>query len=189
MKAEPSPEMAARPGNTGRAAAASTGRPQAPKPRLSLSLQYAVPAFGLPGRAEFRRWIAAALQREAEITVRIVDEAEGRALNRDFRGRDYATNVLTFVYSGQASVAGARLTGDIALCAPVVAREAHERNIAPRAHYAHLAVHGALHLQGYDHEADSDAEIMEASETATLAKLGFPDPYADEKRRNLGVTR
>ncbi len=182
MKAEPSPKMAAPPGNTGQAAAASNRRPPAPKPRLSLSLQYAVPETGLPSRVEFRRWITAALERDAEITVRIVDEAEGRALNRDFRGRDYATNVLTFVYSEQT-----QLAGDIALCAGVVAREAHERNIALRAHYAHLVVHGALHLQGYDHEADSDAEAMEALETATLAKLGFPDPYAEDKRH--GVAR
>ncbi len=189
MKAEPSPNMAAAPRNTGQAAAALHRRPSAPKPRLSLSLQYAVPSIGLPSRVEFRRWITAALERDAEITVRIVDEAEGRSLNRDFRGRDYATNVLTFVYSEQTQLAGARLTGDVALCAAVVAREAHERNIAPRAHYAHLVVHGALHLQGYDHEADSDAEAMEALETATLAKLGFPDPYADEKPRNMGVTR
>ncbi|MBA2352469.1 MAG: rRNA maturation RNase YbeY [Burkholderiales bacterium] len=173
--------MAAQPKNAGLAASAAHRRPAAPKASLSLSLQYAVPLTGLPTRAEFRRWIMAALAHrgpldKAEITVRIVDETEGRALNRDFRSRDYATNVLTFVYSAQT-----QLCGDIALCAAVVAREAHEREIALHAHYAHLAVHGALHLQGYDHEVDSDAEIMEALETATLAKLGFPDPYAGDK--------
>lgn len=175
MKAEPSPRptLSGRPGKVAGSA---------PKPRLSLALQYAVAAPGLPTRAQFRRWIVAALERDAEVTLRIVDEVEGRTLNRDFRGRDHATNVLTFVYSDQSL-----LTGDIALCAPVVAREAAECGISPGAHYAHLVVHGALHLQGYDHENDSEAATMEALETATLGRLGFADPYANENTNPDGA--
>ena len=112
--------------------------------------------------------------RDAHVTLRFVDGREGRALNRRYRGRDYATNVLTFVYDG-----GASLLGDIVLCAPVVRNEARAQRKTLRAHYAHLVVHGMLHLQGYDHERDDDAASMEAREVALLRDLGFGDPYAD----------
>ena len=106
------------------------------------------------------------------MTLRFVAQAEGRRLNREFRGRDYATNVLTFVYSSSP------LAGDVVICAPVVAREAREQGKAIAAHHAHLLVHGLLHLQGYDHERDGEAGRMEARERRVLAGLGFGDPYA-----------
>ena len=135
-------------------------------------MQYDSAAQTLPTRPQFRRWIAAALECDARIVLRIVDEAEGRELNRNFRGKDYATNVLTFVYDDSEPLAG-----DIAICAPVVEREAKEQRKTVEAHYAHLAVHAALHLQGYDHEDDAEAADMEARETAILMKLGYADPY------------
>ena len=114
----------------------------------------------------------AGLEHPGEITVRIVDAEEGRALNRDYRGKDYATNVLTFDY-GTAPVVSA----DLILCAPIVAQEALEQGITLQAHYAHLLVHGTLHAQGYDHENDAEAGVMEARETALLLALGYADPY------------
>lgn len=143
-------------------------------PPLELAVQYAVPRAGLPARHGLAQWLRAALGRAACVTVRFVGAAEGRRLNRDYRGRDYATNVLTFVYGTGRDGA---LEGDIVLCAPVVAREARALRQTPRARYAHLAVHGALHLQGYDHERAADAARMEARERAILARLGFTDPY------------
>jgi probable rRNA maturation factor len=119
------------------------------------------------------RWIRAALQAPAEITVRIVGAEEGQALNRDFRGKDYATNVLTFDYLREPVV-----SADLVLCAPVVAREAAEQGKPIEAHYAHLLVHGTLHAQGFDHGKARDAKVMEARETMILAALGFEDPYA-----------
>jgi probable rRNA maturation factor len=142
--------------------------------RLSLAVQYASADGDVPTRSQFRRWIAAALQQDAQITLRIVDEAEGRELNRDYRGKDYATNVLTFVYDDVP----APLTGDFVLCAPVVAREARDQGKDLKAHYAHLVVHATLHLHGYDHEDAREAEEMEKMETALMAKLRYPDPYA-----------
>ena len=118
-----------------------------------------------------RKWARAALARPASVTVRYVGAAEGRRLNREFRGKDYATNVLTFIYDEKP------LRGDIVICAPVVAREAREQSKSLRAHHAHLFVHGLLHLQGYDHEREADAARMERRERVILAKLGFPDPY------------
>jgi len=110
--------------------------------------------------------------RPATVTVRYVGEAEGRRLNREFRGKDHATNVLSFVYEAKP------LAGDIVICAPVVAREAKAQGKALDAHHAHLVIHGALHLQGYDHETSArEAAAMEKRERALLAKLGFPDPY------------
>ena len=144
-------------------------------PRLSLAVQYAVAAKGLPERTALRRWAAAALAHHAQATLRIVDETEGRAFNRDFRGKDYATNVLTFAY-GTDPDSGA-LGGDIVLCAPVVAREAREQRKPLDAHYAHLVVHGMLHLQGYDHEDEIAAATMEAVESFIMLRLGYPDPY------------
>lgn len=144
---------------------------------LSLSVQYAAKPEGVPTRAQFRRWVKAALRQDAEIALRIVDEEEGRVLNRDYRGKDYATNVLTFVYDDEFSDAEAPLAGDIVLCAPVVAREAVQQEKPIEAHYAHLTVHGVLHLQGYDHESDEEARQMEALEIQIVTKLGYADPY------------
>ena len=116
--------------------------------------------------------MAAALRRRAEVTVRFVGSAEGRRLNRDYRGLDYATNVLTFAYSGRAALAG-----DIVVCVPVAKREAAQRGITLYQHCAHLIVHGTLHMQGYDHEQDQEAEQMEALETRIMNSLGYPSPY------------
>ncbi len=143
--------------------------------KLSLSVQFAVKPEDVPTRARFRRWVEAALRGDAEIALRIVGEEEGRTLNRDYRGKDYPTNVLTFAY--EDDVPGAPLFGDIALCAPVVAREAAEQGKPVEAHYAHLTVHGVLHLQGYDHETDAEAREMETLETQIVTKLGYADPY------------
>jgi probable rRNA maturation factor len=137
-------------------------------------VQYAVPRAGLPARRSIAAWVDAALERRARLTVRFVGAAEGRRLNRDYRGRDYPTNVLTFVYNGAPRGA---LEGDIVLCAPVVASEARARVLDRRAHFAHLAVHGALHLQGYDHQRAGDAARMEARERRIMERLGFGDPY------------
>jgi len=108
------------------------------------------------------------------MTLRIVDEAEGRELNKAYRGKDYATNVLTFVYDEEGN-----LSGDVVICAPVVEREAAAQNKDLQSHYAHLAIHAALHLQGYDHENDEQAAEMEALETALMVRLHFPDPYQE----------
>lgn len=147
--------------------------------KLSLSVQYAAGEMNLPTRQQFRRWIKAALQRDVQVVLRIVDEIEGRALNKQFRGKDYATNVLTFVYADtvQPPDDADLLYGDIVICAPVVEQEAREQRKDLQAHYAHLAIHAALHLQGYDHENEQDASAMEALETKLLAKLGYVDPY------------
>jgi probable rRNA maturation factor len=139
---------------------------------LQLSLQFADPSHrALLPRHRVRRWLQASLNAPATVTVRIVGTDEARELNRRFRRKDYATNVLTFVYQQQPVVA------DLVLAAPVVAREAREQGIDLAAHYAHLLVHGALHAQGLDHERVRDARTMEARETAVLAALGFADPY------------
>lgn len=141
------------------------------KPKLSLAVQFATKPETLPSRHFLRKWVLAALQCDAEIALRIVDAEEGQALNRDYRGKDYATNVLTFPLNEEP------LMGDIVLCAPVVEKEAAEQGKTLEAHYAHLVVHGMLHLQGHDHENEADAEEMEALETQIVAKLGYADPY------------
>ena len=144
---------------------------------LSLSLQFgtldnaAVHRAALP-RHKVARWIRHALATDAEVTVRIVDTDEGQRLNRDFRKKDYATNVLTFDYTQEPVV-----TADLVLCAPVVAQEAKAQKKALEAHYAHLIVHGTLHAQGWDHEMDEDAQVMELRETEIMARLGFKNPY------------
>ena len=147
--------------------------------QLTLSLQFgrfddaAAHRAVLP-RHKVTRWIRHALASDAEITVRIVGEDEGRQLNRDYRHKDYATNVLTFDYTQEPLV-----TADLVLCAPVVEREAREQNKSLEEHYAHLLVHGTLHAQGWDHEtSEENAQEMEAYETAILQELGFADPYA-----------
>ena len=127
----------------------------------------------LLARHKVARWIRAALAAPAEITLRIVDEAEGRALNRDFRAQNHATNVLTFDYQREPMV-----VADLVLCAPVLQREARESGVAVEAHYAHLLVHGTLHAQGYDHQGAAEARVMEARETELMLELGFADPYA-----------
>jgi probable rRNA maturation factor len=143
------------------------------KPELSLSLQFADPRHrALLPRHKVQRFIRAALELPGEIAVRIVDAEEGRALNRDYRGKDYATNVLTFDYSHEP-VVGA----DLVICAEVVEKEAADLGLPLLDHYAHMLVHGTLHAQGYDHEEDDEAECMEARETEILAGLGFADPY------------
>lgn len=148
---------------------------------LALDVQNASEHPGVPPESDFHRWAAAALagrRDEAELSVRVVDEAEGRELNRTWRGKDYATNVLSFPAELPAEL-GLPLLGDLVLCAPVVAREAAEQGKPLEAHWAHLVVHGCLHLIGYDHEIDTDAEIMEALETEIMARLGYADPYQE----------
>ena len=147
-------------------------------PQLTLSLQFgrfdgvAAHRAALP-RHKVARWIRHALQADGEITVRIVDADEGQALNRDYRHKDYATNVLTFDYAQEPVVCA-----DLVLCAPVVAREAQENGKTLEEHYAHLLVHGALHAQGWDHETSAeDADEMEAFETDIMRTLGYGDPY------------
>ena len=124
------------------------------------------------GRSKVQRWIRHALQSDAEITVRVVGALEGQTLNRDYRQKDYATNVLTFDYTQEPIV-----TADLVLCAPVVAAEAKEQGKTLEAHYAHLLVHGALHAQGWDHDEDEDAQVMELRETDIMHRLGFDSPY------------
>ena len=140
-----------------------------PGPRLAI--QRASRAAHIPSDTMLRRWARAALARPAEVTLRFVAEVEGRRLNREFRGKAYATNVLTFIYAQRP------LAGDVVICAPVVAREARTQGKAVEAHHAHLLVHGLLHLQGYDHEQPRDAGRMERRERRILAELGFGDPY------------
>lgn len=142
------------------------------KQKLKLTIQFAVDKTDIPSRHLFRKWVEAALNKPAEIVIRVVDLQEGKILNHDFRGKDSATNVLTFVYGDEIP-----LLGDIVLCAPVVYNEALQQGKDLVAHYAHLTVHGILHLQGYDHISDEDAIVMESLETEIITRLGYPDPY------------
>ena len=149
---------------------------------LTLHVGYAVPRAGIPSSASFRRWVEAALRgarrrKATELSIRIVDADEGRELNRDYRGKDYATNVLSFEADLPPELK-LPLVGDMVICAPVVAREAAEQGKRPSDHWAHLTVHGTLHLLGYDHIVAAEAEAMEALETRILAGLGIADPYA-----------
>jgi probable rRNA maturation factor len=143
-------------------------------PRLSLDVQYAVAASGLPSATSLRRWAKAAQQAACIVTVRFVGTQEAQTLNGLYRGKDYATNVLAFVYDEQRP-----LRGDIVLCAPVLRQEARTQRKPLFDHCAHLVVHGMLHLQGYQHGTSRAARAMEARETAILDRLGVPDPYAD----------
>ena len=168
--------------------------------KLNLSVQYADPTHDwqsvLP-RPLLRRWVKAALQQDARLTLRFVDEAEGRTLNHDYRGKDYATNVLTFAYNDGdefddlpeevraqlgEQIDGALIEADIVFCGAVLMREASEQNKSIEAHAAHLVVHGVLHAQGFDHIDEDEADIMEDLETQILARLGFEDPYAEGGR-------
>jgi probable rRNA maturation factor len=143
------------------------------RPELALALQFRDTRHrALLSRHRVARWIRAALRSPAQLTVRLVGATEGRALNRDFRGRDYPTNILTFGYENAPVV-----VADLVVCAPVVAREAREQQVDLVAHYAHLLVHGTLHAQGFDHERVADARIMASEESRVLLALGFPDPY------------
>lgn len=156
--------------------------------QLEVGVSYALPRLGLPAAVSFHKWVAAALDgriREADLAVRLVGNKEGRALNRHYRGKDYATNVLSFpadIADGVKMPKGVKmpLLGDLVLCAPVIAREAKEQKKPLAAHYAHLTVHGALHLLGWDHENTREAECMEQLEREILAGLGLPDPYLEQ---------
>ncbi|HEY0178722.1 MAG TPA: rRNA maturation RNase YbeY [Dokdonella sp.] len=150
-------------------------------PPLRLWLRNEAGRRGVPLRRSFERWIGAIPDlagRRAEVNLLIVGAAAARRYNREFRGRDYATNVLSFPWQPLPG-APAALLGDLVLCAPVVAREAREQRKPARDHFAHLAIHGTLHLLGYDHESAADAERMEALERRVLARLGIADPYAE----------
>lgn len=154
----------------------TTGTPATPA-EVELDIQFGDGTRrrpGVPSRKQIEKCVKSALYDDAALTIRFVDEEEGRALNRTYRGKDYATNVLTFAY---AEGADDPVTGDIVLCCPVVEAEAKQQKKPLEAHYAHLIVHGVLHAQGYEHEDDAEAEEMEAIETETLQALGFSDPY------------
>jgi probable rRNA maturation factor len=141
-----------------------------------VEVQYASCAPGLPAVAAVQTWVAAAAEGcVGEVVVRVVDAEEGARLNSDYRDRDGPTNVLSFAYTPPSAGACA---GDLVLCAPVVLREADEQGKTPEAHWAHLVVHGVLHLRGYDHQSGEEAAAMEAVESEILARLGYPDPYA-----------
>ena len=141
-------------------------------PQFAISIQVASPLANIPTNAQFKKWAKAALRVDTEVAIRLVDEAEGRALNLTYRGKDYATNVLTFPL-----IETPHLMGDIVICAPIVAKEASEQHKTLEAHFAHLTVHGMLHLCGFDHETEAQAELMEAIEIQILAKLGYANPY------------
>ncbi len=140
--------------------------------QLKFSLQIASKMAEIPAKNLFKKWAKAALRVDTEVTIRLVDEAEGRALNLAYRNKDYATNVLTFTITETP-----HLMGDIVICAPVVIKEATEQGKTIAAHFAHLTVHGILHLHGYDHEIEAQAELMEAIEIQIMTKLGYANPY------------
>ena len=141
-------------------------------PSLNLATQFASAHTNIPAKTQFKKWAKAALRVDAEVTIRIVDEVEARALNLAYRGKDYATNVLTFPLTETP-----RLMGDIIICAPVVVAEATAQHKSLEAHFAHLTVHGVLHLHGYDHETEPQAELMESLEITILQELGYANPY------------
>ena len=153
-------------------------------PRATLAVQYGVAATKLPAPTAVRRWARAALERDAAVTLRFVGTREGQALNARYRGKDYATNVLAFVYDAVNPV-----SGDVVLCAPVLRREAKAQGKPLADHCAHLVVHGMLHLQGYDHDTPRAARKMETREAAILARLSVPDPYAPPQFAATGVRR
>lgn len=161
----------------------SSSSPESRITSPAVHVTYATPRRGVPSAMSFRHWVTAALvgahrRKPAELSIRIVDAREGRALNRRYRGKDYATNVLSFPVELPRGVASP-LVGDLVICAPAVAREARGQHKSPRDHYAHLTVHGVLHLLGYDHQNQRDTDRMETLETGILAKLGIADPYVE----------
>ncbi|MBX9676761.1 MAG: rRNA maturation RNase YbeY [Methylotenera sp.] len=141
-------------------------------PNLKISTQFVTVSKNLPTKKQFQKWAKAALNVDTEVAIRIVDEQEGRELNSMYRGKDYATNVLTFPLTEEP-----HLMGDIIICAPVVESEAQFQKKSLETHYAHLTIHGILHLHGYDHEIEAQAELMESLEISILAKLGYANPY------------
>ena len=141
-------------------------------PRVSLAVQYGVARKRLPAPATLRRWADAAIDRDAQVTLRCVGRREGRSLNARFRGKPHPTNVLAFVYDQSP-----RIAGDLVLCAPVLREEARAQGKPLADHCAHLVVHGVLHLQGYDHETGREASEMERKESRIVTQLGFPDPH------------
>jgi probable rRNA maturation factor len=146
---------------------------------IRIELQNASAVPNLPGAAQFSAWAEAATRRErAEIVIRVVDEAEGAELNSHYRGKAGPTNVLSFPFEAPPGIA-TDILGDLAICAPVVEREAREQGKPALAHWAHMVVHGVLHLQGYDHIEEDEAVLMESEEIAILAGLGFPNPYEE----------
>ena len=151
---------------------------------IELDLQLATEAGYLPAEAQLRRWVELALRQrtaDSELTIRLVDAEEGQELNRTYRHKDYATNVLSFPAEVPEGLLDIPLLGDLVICVPVVEREAREQNKALEAHWAHLVIHGCLHLLGYDHIDDEEAEEMEGLERQLLAELGYPDPYRDDE--------
>jgi probable rRNA maturation factor len=158
----------------------------------AVTVQYAARGADLPARPLLRRWVRTALETDAaalSIVLRFVEVGESRALNRRYRHRDHATNVLSFVYDDEGGAEGHRLSGDIVLCAPVLRREATQQGKPLAAHCAHLVVHGMLHLQGYDHDQAVAATQMEAREIAVLARLGFANPYVMNATSQTGLGR
>lgn len=150
-----------------------------------MNIQNASEMAGIPSPAQFKKWARKALRVNSEITLRIVDEEEGRMLNLEYRGKDYATNVLTFPLMEEPFI-----MADIVICAPVVAKEAQAQHKTLEAHFAHLMVHGILHAHGYDHEVPEQAELMESVETQTLTNLGYADPYMDQDwSHKINVTK
>ena len=141
-------------------------------PQLAIYVQIAAGVTNVPSKSQFKKWAKAALRVDTEVTIRIVDTQEALELNCQYRGKDYSTNVLTFALTETP-----HLMGDIIICAPVVATEARMQGIDLMAHYAHLTVHGMLHLNGFDHENEYQAELMEGLEIQILAKLGYANPY------------
>ena len=151
---------------------------------IELDLQLATEAGDLPAEAQLRHWVELALRQrtaDSELTIRLVDEAEGRELNHTWRHKDYATNVLSFPADIPDGLLDIPLLGDLVICVPVVEREAAEQHKTSEAHWAHLVIHGCLHLLGYDHIDDEEAEEMEGLERQLLAELGYPDPYRDDE--------
>jgi len=152
---------------------------------VEIAVSYAVSRTGIPATVSFRRWAGAALSgdtHEVQLAIRVVNEAEGRRLNREYRGKDYPTNVLSFPAErppGFPDDEPFPLLGDLVLCAPVIAFEAREQDKPLAAHYAHLTIHGVLHLSGWDHEHEREAEAMEQREREILATLGIADPYRE----------
>lgn len=150
--------------------------------QLTVDIQRIIEDDTLPGDNDLSRWARAGWRRDhdSEVTLRLVDEDESRELNHQYRGKDKPTNVLSFPFEAPAGIT-VPLAGDLVICAPVVAREAIEQNKTPEAHWAHMVIHGMLHLQGYDHIEDADAEVMEALEIRLLADLGYNNPYETEE--------
>ncbi len=152
---------------------------------IQIAIQNASQASPIPRKSLIKQWVKAALAQKiqsAQITLRFVDTEEGQSLNRDYRQKDYATNVLTFTFDDELPPTHSMpLLGDLVLCGAVIEREAYEQKKPLLAHYCHMIVHGALHLQGFDHLIDSEAETMEALETQIVTQLGYDDPYQSEK--------